>query len=43
MAASHAEWVVAAFAGLTDKEIATLHNLLGKVKEHARDRQESAS
>ncbi|MFC5496195.1 MarR family winged helix-turn-helix transcriptional regulator [Caenimonas terrae] len=36
MAASHAQWVVDAFAGLTDKEIAVLHKLLGKVKEHAR-------
>ena len=43
MAASHAEWVVAAFAGLTDKEIATLHRLLGKVKEHAGQQQGWAS
>lgn len=35
MAARHAEWVVEAFAGLNDKEIAVLHRLLGKVKEHA--------
>ena len=43
MAASHADWVVNAFAGLSDKEIATLHKLLGKVKDHARQRQESDS
>jgi DNA-binding MarR family transcriptional regulator len=35
MARQHEEWVVEAFAGLTDREIATLHKLLGKVKEHA--------
>ena len=35
MARQHEEWVVEAFAGLTDKEIASLHKLLGKVKEHA--------
>jgi DNA-binding MarR family transcriptional regulator len=35
MARQHQEWIVEAFAGLTDKEIATLHKLLGKVKEHA--------
>ena len=35
MAQQHADWVVEAFSGLTDKEIAVLHKLLGKVKEHA--------
>ena len=40
MAASHADWVVDAFAALSDKEIAVLHKLLGKVKAHARSRQE---
>lgn len=35
MAGQHAEWVVDAFSGLNDKEVATLHKLLGKVKEHA--------
>ena len=43
MAASHAGWVVEAFAGLSDKEIAVLHKLLGKVKEHAKARQEALS
>ena len=38
MAGQHAGWVVDAFSGLSDKEVATLHKLLGKVKEqeHAR-------
>jgi DNA-binding MarR family transcriptional regulator len=43
MAAAHADWVVDAFSGLTDKEVAVLHKLLGKVKEHARQRQGAAS
>ena len=34
MAGQHAKWVVDAFSGLSDKEVATLHKLLGKVKEH---------
>jgi len=40
MAAAHADWVVDAFSGLSDKEVAVLHKLLGKVKDHARQRQE---
>ena len=43
MAASHADWVVDAFSGLSEKEMGVLYKLLGKVKEHARDRQEAAS
>jgi DNA-binding MarR family transcriptional regulator len=35
MAQQHEEWVVEAFAALSEKDIATLHRLLGKVKEHA--------
>ena len=35
MARQHEGWIVAAFAGLTPREIATLHKLLGKVKDHA--------
>jgi DNA-binding MarR family transcriptional regulator len=35
MARQHEGWIVGAFSGLTEKEIATLHKLLGKVKEHA--------
>jgi hypothetical protein len=30
---------VEAFASLSDKEVATLHKLLGKVKDHARSPQ----
>src|SRR4051812_9467082 len=36
MAHQHEGWIVGAFAALTDKEIGTLHKLLGKVKDHAR-------
>jgi DNA-binding MarR family transcriptional regulator len=43
MARQHEAWIVEAFAGLTDKEIATLHKLLGKVKDHAHARQEAAA
>ena len=42
MAGSHAEWVVDAFGGLNDMELAALHKLLGKVKDHARTLQEPA-
>jgi DNA-binding MarR family transcriptional regulator len=35
MARQHEDWIVEAFSGLTEREIATLHKLLGKVKEHA--------
>ena len=34
MAQQHEGWIVGAFAGLGAKEIATLHKLLGKVKDH---------
>jgi DNA-binding MarR family transcriptional regulator len=43
MARRHEEWIVDAFAGLTDKDIATLHKLLGKVKQHATGQQETAA
>jgi len=44
MARQHEGWIVEAFSGLTDKEIGTLHKLLGKVKEHAgAARQEAAT
>jgi DNA-binding MarR family transcriptional regulator len=44
MARRHEEWIVQAFASLSGKEIATLHKLLGKVKEHATQaRQEAAA
>ena len=35
MASRHEAWIVEAFSGLSAKEIAVLHKLLGKVKEHA--------
>jgi DNA-binding MarR family transcriptional regulator len=34
MAQQHEAWIVDAFAGLNPKEIAQLHKLLGKVKQH---------
>jgi DNA-binding MarR family transcriptional regulator len=42
MARQHEDWIVEAFSGLTDKDVATLHKLLGKVKAHATARQEAA-
>jgi DNA-binding MarR family transcriptional regulator len=35
MAQQHEDWIVEAFSGLSDKEIAQLHKLLGKVKQHS--------
>ena len=35
MAQQHEAWIVDAFAGLSPKEIAQLHKLLGKVKQHS--------
>src|SRR5512140_2056471 len=35
MARQHEQWVLDAFSGLSGKELATLHKLLGKVKEQA--------
>lgn len=43
MARQHEDWIVEAFSGLSEKDIATLHKLLGKVKDHAMARQENAS
>jgi DNA-binding MarR family transcriptional regulator len=43
MAASHEDWVVEAFSVLSDKDIAMLHKLLGKVKDHARATQGAAA
>lgn len=42
MAHQHERWILEAFAALSDKEIATLHKLLGKVKDHARILAEAA-
>src|SRR4051812_22368597 len=38
MARQHEEWIVEAFSGLSTKDTASLHRLLGKVKEHAMGR-----
>ncbi|RZL64312.1 MAG: MarR family transcriptional regulator [Variovorax sp.] len=35
MAQQHEDWIVGAFASLSTKEIAQLHKLLGKVKQHS--------
>ncbi len=34
MARQHEQWIVESFAALGERDIATLHRLLGKVKEH---------
>jgi len=34
MAAQHEQWIVDAFAGLSERELDQLHRLLGKVKQH---------
>ena len=39
MAQRHEGWIVEAFAGLSAKEIAQLHKLLGKVKQHSNSPQ----
>ncbi len=38
MAHEHEGWVVDAFAGLNAREVATLHRLLGKVKQHIKEK-----
>lgn len=43
MAREHEGWIVDAFAGLTDRDVATLHRLLGKVKDHANARADAAA
>jgi DNA-binding MarR family transcriptional regulator len=43
MARQHESWVVDAFSALSEKDIAVLHKLLGKVKDHARARGEIAA
>ncbi len=39
MARAHEAWIVEAFAGLTERDLASLHRLLGKVKQHALEQQ----
>ena len=43
MAVQHEAWILEAFAGLTDRDIATLHKLLGKVKDYARERNQAVA
>ena len=43
MAHQHESWIVEAFSNLSDKEISTLHKLLGKVKDHATQAGQEAS
>jgi DNA-binding MarR family transcriptional regulator len=43
MARQHEGWIVQAFSGLSDKEVATLHKLLGKVKEQASTPRQEAT
>ena len=43
MARQHEGWIVEAFSGLSDKEIGTLHKLLGKVKEQASPAREETA
>ena len=42
MARQHEDWIVEAFSALSEKDMATLHKLLGKVKDHANARPETA-
>ncbi|MCG2594900.1 MarR family transcriptional regulator [Ramlibacter sp. XY19] len=42
MARQHESWIVEAFSALSEKDMATLHKLLGKVKDHANARPETA-
>ncbi|MDQ7956487.1 MAG: MarR family transcriptional regulator [Rhodocyclaceae bacterium] len=43
MAQQHEGWIVDAFAALSEREIAQLHKLLGKVKADVQRRQQPAS
>ena len=43
MAHQHESWIVDAFAGLSEKDISTLHKLLGKVKDHAQARADATA
>jgi DNA-binding MarR family transcriptional regulator len=42
MAHQHERWILQAFSALNDKEIGTLHKLLGKVKDHTKAITEAA-
>ena len=41
MARQHEDWIVEAFSGLTPRDMAALHKLLGKVKDRATAPQET--
>jgi DNA-binding MarR family transcriptional regulator len=43
MASQHERWIIDAFSSLSDRELATLHKLLGKVKDHARSGAEGTT
>ena len=43
MARQHEDWIVSAFSNLSEKDMATLYRLLGKVKDHARGQLEVAA
>ena len=37
MAHQHEQWIVDAFSSLSERDVTTLHRLLGKVKEHTQE------
>lgn len=43
MAGEHEGWIVAAFEALSPREVASLHRLLGKVKQHHHDHGHGAT
>lgn len=42
MAAVHEGWIIDALGGLSEREVSTLHKLLGKVKQHMNQNVEAA-
>ena len=43
MAHQHEQWIVEAFATLGERDITTLHRLLGKVKEHTQNHSQETA
>ncbi len=43
MARQHEDWIVEAFSALSEKDMSTLYKLLGRVKDHAGARPETAA
>lgn len=41
MAREHEQWIVDAFDALSEREVATLYKLLGKVKEHSQNQADN--